>query len=358
MKQNNVVLIGADLTSNGGIASVIKSYYESYLQGNYNYEILLLKTNFYKDKGIFFELLILIKSIIKILYLLIFRNVGILHIHTSAHFSFYRKSIFVIIGKIFRKKLILHIHASDFNSFFLSTNFIIDFVIKLCDYTIVLCADWEVKLKIKYPNSKIYKIENPFQTRMSIGSTSLKNDQFNVLFVGFLIESKGVKDIIELAKLIKNHAISDIVIKIAGKGDLEDFIKEKIIDYSLEDVLKMIGWISGNNKDLAFGTANAFFLPSYKEGMPVSILEAMSYGLPIISTQIAGIPDIVESGVNGYLFSPGDVNGFFNAILKLKQNRNLCETFFTNNINRVKSNSKEEIYKQVDNLYKELTNTD
>ena len=63
--------------------------------------------------------------------------------------------------------------------------------------------------------------------------------------------------------------------------------------------------------------ADIFFLPSYNEGMPMSILEAMGYGLPIVSTNVGGISKVVHNGENGYYFNPGDYENFGEVICEL-----------------------------------------
>jgi len=355
MSKKNILIIGSDLTSNGGIASVIKSYYSAYITGNYAYKLFLLKTNHYKDKGLFSEILIFFTSFLKAIYLVAFKSIGLLHIHTSANISFYRKSFFVVLGKIFRKKVVLHIHSSNFYHFFLSNNFIVKLVLPLTDCIVVLCSDWEVKLKEKYPGVTIKKIENPFEAHIgNIMPPTQSAIHFNVLFVGFFIKSKGIEDLLSLAQALKKTEIKNIKIQIAGKGELEDYIKETIHQNNLGEIIDFIGWISGDKKIETFKQADAFILTSYKEGMPISILEAMAYGLPIISTKIAGIPDIVENGLNGYLYTPGDIQGFLNAIILLKDDLGKRQTIFQNNINRVKLNAKERIFNQVDELYNKI----
>lgn len=64
--------------------------------------------------------------------------------------------------------------------------------------------------------------------------------------------------------------------------------------------------------------ADVYVLPSYKEGLPISILEAMSYSLPVISTRVGGIPEIIMNGKNGLLINPGDKEALYESIIKLK----------------------------------------
>jgi glycosyltransferase involved in cell wall biosynthesis len=73
------------------------------------------------------------------------------------------------------------------------------------------------------------------------------------------------------------------------------------------------------------GFADIFLLPSFWEGMPVTIIEAMRSGLPIISTPVAGIPDMIENGVSGLLIKPGAPDEIAEAVLMLKQDKSLRE---------------------------------
>lgn len=352
---SNVLVIGSDLTSNGGIASVVKAFYSAHKSGNYPYRMYLLKTNFYKDRGLLGEVLIFFLSLFRAVYYSIFCGVGVFHVHSSARRSFYRKACFVILAKLLGKRIVFHIHSSEFYSFFLKESRFISFILGLSDRVVVLCEDWRIKLRARYPDLNIVKIENPYDVHVSNRSSCSYNDgRFNVIFVGFFIESKGVRDLIDLAKMVKINDVGNIVIQIAGKGELEGFIKDSIEKYSLHDCVELIGWVSGGQKDQLFRSASAFILPSYKEGMPISILEAMAWGLPIISTRIAGTPDIVEDGVNGYLFRPGDVKGYFDAILKLYGDSSLGLSIANNNEARVSLNTKHYIFKQVNAVYAEL----
>jgi len=358
MKNCNVLIVNSDLTSNGGIASVIKTYYNIYKTGNYPFNLYLLKTCYYKDKTLLFEFFILFTSIINYFKFLLFKQVKLVHIHSSAGVSFFRKSVFVIIGKLFNKRILFHIHASRFYDFFIQNNrFIkmyINFILINCDEIIVLCYDWEEKLKIHYPNIKVVVIANPISLEKNRQIKLIaKSDIFKILFVGFLIESKGIRDLMEVARKIKHDNFSDIIIQIAGKGDLEPFIIEYIEKEHLHNVVDYLGWISGKEKELIYLNSDVFVLPSYKEGMPISILEAMSYGLPVISTKISGIPELISENINGYLFSPGDVDTLYEKIIYLKSDQTKIEEMSTQNLIKVGEFSAENIFQKVVGKYYE-----
>ena len=71
-------------------------------------------------------------------------------------------------------------------------------------------------------------------------------------------------------------------------------------------IIEFIGWVSDEKKIQYLNKADAFILPSYNEGLPISILEAMTYGLPIVSTKVGGIPEVLKDGINGFLIEPGN----------------------------------------------------
>lgn len=358
MKPKNILIIGADLTSNGGIASVIKTYNNAFLKGNYPFKMFFLKTSYYKDKPKIYAIEILAKSIIRFFYFVVFKNIGLLHIHSSSNISFLRKSIFVILGKIFNKKIVLHIHASKFYEYFMSNNqFLtkyIAFIFSLCNVVVVLCEDWKKKLINKYPTINVKKIVNPIVLPEKFKViNSPKSDKFTLLFVGFLIESKGIKDLLKLALLLKTSNVSDVKFIIAGKGELENYILQFIEKEQLQNIVEYIGWINGKDKDLLYLKADVFVLPSYKEGMPISVLEAMSYGLPILSTNIAGLPDIIKNNINGFLFSPGDIKTLYDKIIFLKNDTSFINIMSKNNLECIQDFSADKIFEKVLDTYRE-----
>ncbi|MCT4630857.1 glycosyltransferase family 4 protein [Winogradskyella sp.] len=358
----NILIVGADLTSNGGIASVIKSHYKAYQLKPYPFNLFLLKTNYYKDKTLLFEILILFKAFFCCLYYILFKNVKVLHIHSSANISFFRKSIFVLIGKITGRKVVLHLHSSDFYGFFLTQNQIlkkyISSVFSQVDKIIVLCSDWEEKLKQAYNIDHILKIANPIDLEdSSLSSKVVCNGakrMFTLVFVGFLIESKGIKDLLEAMKQINDKGYTNIKLIIAGKGELESYILKFVAKNQLLNSVDFVGWVSGKAKDNLYKKSNTFILPSYKEGMPISILEAMNFGLPIISSNISGIPDVISVPRNGFLVTPGDVKQIVEAIIQCYEDEDLMKTMSKNNLEDIRNFSSHQVFNQITEIYSQL----
>ena len=129
---------------------------------------------------------------------------------------------------------------------------------------------------------------------------------------------KGCLDMVDVIyDLKKSH--SQIKMVIAGDGEIEA-VKSKAKEKDVLENLIFPGWVRDEEKDELLKNSDIFFLPSYTEGMPMSILDAMGYGLPIISTNVGGIPRLVQEGGNGRLYTPGDAMGMAAGIKELLEN--------------------------------------
>lgn len=257
-----------------------------------------------------------------IIKLLCDRKIKIVHIHTASYNSFRRSAIFVKIAKFFHKKVILHIHGGGFREYYATNPQKISSILNSCDCIITLTESWQTFFKQITTCKHIEIIENITSPPQS---KAIPNDsKFHLLFLGLVTEQKGIYDLIEVIAEHKVEFDNKLTLHIGGNGE-----KGKLIDLisknNIADLITYEGWVSGDKKTDLLNIADAFILPSYTEGLPISILEAMSYGLPILSTPVGGIPEIVENGVNGYLFQPGDKNGIFQAILQLLSNKDLAK---------------------------------
>jgi glycosyltransferase involved in cell wall biosynthesis len=94
-------------------------------------------------------------------------------------------------------------------------------------------------------------------------------------------------------------------------------MRERVRERGLEQHVKLPGWLDELARDAAFAEADVFVLPTYREGMPLSIMQAMSVGLPVISTDVDGVPQIARDGVNALIHKPGDVAGLANRMERL-----------------------------------------
>ncbi|URN84120.1 glycosyltransferase family 4 protein [Acetobacterium wieringae] len=322
-------------TAKGGITSVANGYLESKL--NDKYDISYIET--YCDGWRFQKILKALKAYFCFLFIILFKKPDIVHIHSSFGASFYRKAPFVFLASKVNLFIINHVHGADFNEFFVNVNKNrkkrIESLYKKCDVTIALSDEWKENLSKIVEKEKIEIIEN-----YSILQHNIKFDreEKRVLFLGFLCERKGCFDIPEVIYRVR-QSITDVKFVLAGSGDKEDMnlIKRYIERYDISAYCEFPGWVRGREKEELLSQASLFFLPSYNEGMPMAILDAMGYGLPIVSTSVGGIEKIVHNGENGFVFGPGDIEGFAKAIIKILSNDEYRKFLGNGSINIVRN---------------------
>ncbi|MBR1988376.1 MAG: glycosyltransferase family 4 protein, partial [Clostridia bacterium] len=197
--------------------------------------------------------------------------------------------------------------------------------------------DYEAAKKMKA--KKVFKIngigvdfstykknENLNQTefRKSLG---IKSDDFVVTSVGELNENKNTFRLLEVIKNLNNPKIKYLI---CGQGPLGEKYKKYIEDNNLQDNIKLLGF----RKDIPdiLTITDLYIMPSYREGLSKSMMEAMCYGLPIVASKIRGNTDLVGDNEGGILCSPTESEEFKQAISTLFENKELCEKYSKRNL--------------------------
>lgn len=246
------------------------------------------------------------------------RNIKAVHLHTAADGSFRRNSQLIRMIRMFDKRIILHIHASRFKDFFNEStekgkNDIL-YILNCTDRLIVLSRSWkEWFMSQGMAEEKITVLHNITPNPTYIPEAKTEDGRLHLLFMGEIGHRKGVFDILKALRDHQEEIAGKIELRIGGNRQ-EELLLSRIKEYGLEDMVIFEGWVSGEKKLRLLNWADVYILPSFNEGLPISILEAMSYGCPIISTPVGGIPEVVTD--NGTLVTPGDTEEIFAAIRK------------------------------------------
>ena len=312
-----VLMCGNHPSNKGGMTSVINQIREKQWDKD-NVKITFVPT--YMPGSKLKTLGFFIMACIKVFLIFVFRKPDVLYTHMSVRGSFSRTCALSGLCRLFHVKSVVHLHGSEFKDWFRSVDAKkrrkIRALIESCDSFIALGAKWERFVKKIAPGANVRLLHNA----VSIPETVSKwNDKYEIyLFLGVLIPRKGVIDLLNAIKLLRDRdRIGNARFIIAGTGDEEKTLIEFVKNNELEKYVRFPGWIQGNRKETELKRANVFVLPSYNEGLPVSVLEAMSYGIPVISTDVGDISDAVKENVNGYLIKPGDVEALADRMERL-----------------------------------------
>lgn len=203
-----------------------------------------------------------------------------------------------------------------------------------------------------YGRSQLYRwVEHDYWERVKVVhcgldsgfhefSISTANYSHNIVCVGRLCEQKGQQLLVEaVAELVNNG--EPLHLTLAGDGPMRSEIEEMIARHQLESNITITGWISSSRVREEILNARALVLPSFAEGLPVVIMEAMALQRPVLSTYVAGIPELIKPGENGWLIPAGDAEILKDAIFQVLHTGN-------SELDRLAMNAREKVLEQHD----------
>lgn len=354
MKEKINITVATAIDGNGGIATVLSGYRDSVFFKDTNTHLISSH-----KAGSFGKLSLLINFSMAIFQLIILfakYHVGIVHVHMASRGSYSRKAIIVRLSQLLGAKIIIHLHGGGFQLFYneecsIKKQAHIRATFKLADKVIVLSTQWQQWMNtIVHTPSKICVVYNAVPV-LSLPKKTEEKDI--ILFLGRLGKRKGVDDLINAFSLIvQKHPRAEL--HLGGDGD-EVLYKKMISDLSLENKVKLLGWVSGDDKAQHLANASIYCLPSYNEGFPMGVLEAMSSKVTVVSSKAGGIPDAITDKQEGLLIDAGDVDGLASALSVLLNDSELRVRYANAAFKKYTDNfSPEVINAQLEDIYDEL----
>lgn len=279
------------------------------------------------------------------------RDIRIVHIHSASNASFWRKSLIIRMAKATGRKVILHNHGGGFRTFYKSAPEKIKAVLDKCDVVIGLSAQW-VQFFKEIGCREVLAVNNVIDTP-EIRPSNDSDGKFHIVFLGKIFDQKGIYDLLDALRTNRERFAGRLTLHVGGNGEVDKF-RSLIADPALADMVTYEGWVDGEKKAVLFNRMDALILPSYVEGVPICLLEAMSYGKPVITTPVGGIPSIVTDGHNGLFIAPGDKGAIASAITRLMDSPELASAMGRNGTEIAKDYLAPEVAKKLRSLYAKL----
>lgn len=355
----------------GGIAAVTSGYYGSELEEEF--EIRYVES--YCDGSKVKKLLKAIAGYMDYCKVLSEFKPDLVHIHSSFGASFYRMQPFLNLAVKKGIPVIDHCHGADFEEFYENASQAkkenIAKVFNKYTKVIVLSDEWKERFTKFLPAEKIEVIANyaPIRDLESVkASLDHRYDNRQVVFLGELGKRKGGYDFGRIIKAFREKA-GDVRFVFCGDGQQDD--KAAILDEIKKNVpnalidsymnagpvldicsdskadpskdeakrteIYFTGWVRGAEKDKILDESSVFILPSYQEGLPMSILEAMGFGLPVISTAVGGIPKLGGEDSGCFICEPGDVDSMADAYAGIMSDIDTYKTLSLKNLQKAKA---------------------
>lgn len=142
----------------------------------------------------------------------------------------------------------------------------------------------------------------------------LPQEQRIILFVGNLVPIKGIDVFLKAMHILKSRGTSNCMLCLVGSGPLKENLCNLITDLSLQDCVRMVGGVSNQNLRLWMNASDLFCLPSHNEGWPNVLMEALACGIPVVATNVGGIPEIINDKKLGVLIPPKNPEMFAQGI--------------------------------------------
>lgn len=347
-KQMKICMIVPDKNVKGGIATVVNGYRAN----GFGEEYSISYVESYCNGGKIQKLNKAICGYVQFIKGLWKDRPNIVHIHSSFGPSFWRKLPFIYMADWADIPVINHIHGAEFEEFYSNASNLKKKLIKKvylkCKILIALSKEWQSKLELIVPKEKIAVIEN-----YCIIPKTIAPKKKQILFLGEIGERKGCFDIPAIyAEIIR--AEKEIPLLIGGDGEIKK-MQELFGKEEAEDNVSFLGWVRSEEKDRLLRESSIFLFPSYNEGMPMALLEAMAYGLAIVTTNVGGIPRLIEDAVDGFICEPGDVHGMSKKIIELLEDDEVRTRFGAAARKKAETHYSLEMHiEKLCDLYKEL----
>ena len=338
-----VLVIAPSRKTRGGITSVVKAYENTKEWNKFN--CFWIESQI--DKNIFLKLFYFIKSLF--IYVVKLPQYTVVHIHCSEPVSVLRKSLFFLVARLLNKKTIVHLHSfSPDTSINSKYSKLYKWIFTNADKVIVLSEYWrqEVEKSCGKLNS-ISVVYNPCTKLIK------KNiEEKYILFAGTLNGRKGYSDLIKAFANIKDRKGWKLVF--AGNGEIPN-ARAKSLELGINSEVEFLGWIDKEQKESVFSKAGVFCLPSYAEGFPMAVIDAVSYGIPVLTTPVGGILDLFQNQISALIFNPGDVASLSKAIEKIISHKDLRELLSKNATKLAEDNFIiEKVMKDIGKIYENL----
>lgn len=313
-----VLMVGTHATTRGGVRTVVEGYRDHGLFRRA--PITFVATHWERSK--WQKALIAAGGWLTAAWHLLRLDRPLVHVHVSSRASFWRKSIVCVMARIARRPYLLHVHGGEFLRFYAQecgpcARWFIRRVFARAALVLALTEGWRERLSGICPEARIEVLPNGVPLPALADRRSDRRPR--VLFLGILHRAKGTHDLVRaFARIAPSHPEWTLVC--AGGGAVEE-IRALATELEIEDRVRCPGWLDSAAKNAELAAASVFALPSYAEGLPMALLEAMAWGLPVVATPVGGIPGAIRHSHNGVLIAPGDVDALACALSELMRSR-------------------------------------
>jgi glycosyltransferase involved in cell wall biosynthesis len=297
---SHIAMLGAAPETRGSIAAVVESYRAHGLFKRWPIRYIATSS----DGSLVQKAALLARAVQEFGALLAQKRRAVVHVHAAAGAGFWREAAFMSAAFAAGCPVVLQLHGKGFEP---SIRWFLERAALVC----VPCESMRGWVRSVTRNVDVVLAPPP----VAVTVTAVSAKPNLVLFLGRLEAKKGIYDLLDAIAGVR-AAVPDVRLVCAGDGDRIGVARyaERL---GIADAVKFTGWVGPSGKRALLEHAAAFALPSYDEALPVSLIEAMSAGVPVVATPVGGIAEVVADGASGFLVAPGDKTNLERALRRL-----------------------------------------
>ncbi len=253
----------------------------------------------------------------------------IVHLNTSLDAkAYWRDWSYLVVAKLFGAKVVNQIHGGALPRDFFARNAFLTWLLckffRLSDVVTILTREEYQAYTDFAPQTRIVHIPNAIDPMPLLGEipTPDHTRALKLVYVGRLARGKGLFEAVAAVAALcaEGHRLS---FDIAGNGADAAALRDNVHSLGMDEVVHFLGPVFGAKKHALWQTADVFVFPTYAEGLPYALLEAMAAGTPAVACPVGAIPDVMQDGVHGFFVPPRDIQALVAALARLDDEREL-----------------------------------
>lgn len=293
-----LIMLGAGNETRGSIAAVVEAYRAHGLFRRWPIDYLTThgEAGARRNAGLAF-------GAMRRLGLLLARHRrALVHLHLSARGNPARDAAFMAAALAARSPLVVQLHGAGFEHS--HDGPVARALLAKAAAVLFPCEALRPWARSVAPSAHAVCVPNPVPALAAAQVAPHERRPNLILFLGRLEAAKGIFDLLEAVAALRG-AFPDVRLVCAGDGN-RIAVARHAERLGIADAVKFTGWVGPSGKRALLETAALFALPSYREGLPIGLCEAMAAGVPVVASAVGGIPEVLTDGVSGLLVAPGD----------------------------------------------------
>jgi glycosyltransferase involved in cell wall biosynthesis len=303
-RRRRILWVSTSMSTRGGVATFVRTIRDTALWQEWG----VVHVSTHRNGSAFTKIVAFARGLLHFVFELMLHRPQLVHVHTSAHGSFVRKSMLALIANAARVPVVLHVHGSEFHRFYRESprpvRSLMRHTLTSSAAVVALGSAWAEALREIAPDARIISVPNAIRPARAVSHDV--PGPIRVLFLGEVGDRKGTFTLLDAwAKASTEAAGGDEArLVIAGDGEVER-ARNRVSELGIGDHVDVLGWVEPERAAALLDSVQILVLPSRSEGQPMAVLEAMARGICVVASDVGGIPELIGNGC-GVVVQPDD----------------------------------------------------